>query len=124
MDINTLNEHVNNLAVLRLEIQAIESEREKLIEQNDVLKELQIKAEGKKAEKEQLQRTLLEIMQEAQVQSWKTDFAIVSKAKRESLIIDPAMEKPLLQRLKNGEVVDGFQLRTTEYISIRNNSKK
>ena len=124
MDIQNLNDYANDLAVIRLEIAAIEAERERIIEAHEELHELQISADSKRAEKEKLQTALLDIMREAGTKAWKTEQCTVSRAIRETVTIDKIMEPLLKNKLRSGEKIEGLLLKTTEYISIRSVPKK
>ena len=124
INIQNLNDYANDLAVLRAEIVAIEAEREKIIEAHEELRELQISADSKRAEKEKLQTALLDIMRQAGTKAWKTEQCTVSRAIRETVTIDKTMEPYLKNKLRAGEQIEGLLLKTTEFISIRSVPKK
>jgi hypothetical protein len=124
MEVNDLNEIANDIAVSRLVQEGYEKELEALLQSIPEYQELQIKLTQTKATKGELNEKLLEAMREAQLKSWKTEQANFSRAVRRSVSIDPNYKKKVENLLKQGEEVEGFELKETEFISIRVNPTK
>lgn len=118
-DINEINNLVNDLAVARLETDALKAEYEKAIETIPELVELREKLESSQNARNALQGQLLEVMQSNQLKQWKTEHASISRAKRVSCTVDPSYKKAIEKELKDGKEIMGWSLNTTEYISIR-----
>jgi len=118
-DINEINNLVNDLAVARLETDALKAEYEKAIETIPELVELREKLESSQNARNALQGQLLEVMQSNQLKSWKTEQVTISRASRVSASVDPSYKKAIEKELKEGKEIMGWSLNTTEYISIR-----
>lgn len=114
-----LNNQFNDVAVLRLEIKALEDEKQAILDAHERLQEIDAEIQRKKHEKDTLQAGLLVTMQSNGLKSYKTDYASFSRATRYSVEIDPAYKKSLEKRLKEGEEIPNVSLKANEYISIR-----
>lgn len=123
MDTNILNEMANDIAVSRLVLEGYEKELEALLQSIPEYQDLMVKITQAKATKSELSEKLLEAMREAQLKSWKTEQANFARAVRRSVSIDPNYKKKVENLLKQGEEVEGFELKETEFISIRLNPK-
>jgi len=119
MDINTLTEKANDLAVARIEYNQAKQELENYLASNETVIALKAKIDALSNEKEKCTVSMLEVMKEAKLKQYKTDYVSISVAKRETIKIDPAVEKELKKRLKSGEEIPNIVLSETEYISIR-----
>ena len=124
MDTNILNEMANDIAVSRLVQEGYEAELEALLQKLPEYQDLVIKIENEKIRKKELNEKLLEAMREAQLKSWKTEVASFARAVRRSVSIDPSYKKKVENLLKDGKEVEGFELKETEYVSIRVNPTK
>ncbi len=118
MEINQINEVVNDLAVLRLEKNAVEEELNKLL-QTPEIQELQRKLELSKSEVSRKQYELLSVMKDNELKSWKTETGTFSRISKFTVKIDPNYEKRIIEDLKKGDKVDNFELKQSEYISVR-----
>lgn len=118
MEINQINEIVNDLAVLRLEKNAVEEELNALLATPQIV-ELQKKLEFAKAEVSRKQYELLSVMKDNELKSWKTETGTFSRISKFTVKIDPNYEKRILEDLKKGDKVENFELKQSEYISIR-----
>lgn len=118
MEINQINEVVNDLAVLRLEKNAVEEQLNALLATPEIA-ELQKKLELAKAEVSKKQYELLSVMKDNELKSWKTETGTFSRVSRFSVKIDPNYEKSILEGLKRGDEVPNFELAHSEYISVR-----
>jgi len=123
MDVQDLNEIANDIAVSRLVLEGYEKELEALLQSIPEYQDLMEKIEQEKITKSFLNEKLLEAMREAQLKSWKTEQANFARAVRRSVSIDPNYKKKVENLLKQGEEVEGFELKETEFISIRLNPK-
>jgi hypothetical protein len=124
MEITDLNEIANDIAVSRLVQEGYEKELEALLQNIPEYQELQIKLTQAKATKGELNEKLLEAMREAQLKSWKTEQCSFSRAVRYSASIDPTYKARIEKKLKDGESVENWELKSTEYISIRPSKTK
>jgi len=102
-DINEINNLVNDLAVARLETDALKAEYEKAIETIPELVELREKLESSQNARNALQGQLLEVMQSNQLKSWKTEQVTISRASRVSASVDPSYKKAIEKELKEGD---------------------
>ena len=121
MNIQDLNDLANEVMVARLIIDQSENRIQELIEQNPEIVELQDLISSTKLRKESTQNALLAAMSANDLKSWKTDQANFARAKRVSVSLDPAYKKEVEGLLKTGEEVEGFTLKTSEYMSIKLN---
>jgi len=117
--VSDLNEIANDIAVSRLVLEETEKELEAWLQQTPRYQEFVEKIAQEKARKSELTEKLLEAMRETQLKSWKTEQANFSRAVRRSVSIDPNYKKKVENLLKQGEEVEGFELKETEFISIR-----
>ena len=124
MEISDLNEMANDVAVSRLTISELERQLAEVLESNPEIAKLQEKIMVEKSLKDTLGARLLDAMRDSQLKSWKTEQAVFSRAMRKSVVMDPAYKKDVELRLKCGEVVEGFTMNETEFMSIRINPKK
>jgi len=124
MQVQDLNNLSNDIFVKRLEENDAQEEMEKFLASNEKFQALQARLDEIKHEKNRLNQELLEKMREAELKSWKTSKACISRASRTSVCIDPVFKSNVEQRVKAGEEVEGFELKTTEFISFRLNNKK
>ena len=115
MNIQDINDLANDVAVSRLLI----NEFEKEIEQLQGYQELIDKISQEKAKKEEAQAKLIDAMKSENLKSWKTEKANFARATRYSVSVDSNYKKQVENRLKEGEEVEGFTLKETEYLSIR-----
>lgn len=119
MEIQDLNDIANDIAVSRLEVSALEKEKEELLAAIPRLAEIETELEVRKTMKEQLTTKLLESMREAKLKSWKTEQANYARAIRRTALFDPIVKKHIEDKLKKGEAVENWTLQEKEYISIR-----
>ena len=115
MNIQDINELSNDVAVQRLLIKQYEEDIEKIKEYQELL----MKIEEAKRIKSEAQDKLIEAMKSEGLKSWKTTQASFSIGTRYSVSTDPIYKKEIEHRLKEGEVIDGYELKKTEYLSIR-----
>lgn len=121
--ISEINELANDIAVLRLSLDAAEKQVEELIATLPQLKELNEKIETMKFQRDQKQASLLEVMSKNHLKTWATDEATFSRASRLTVKPDKFWLQNLTKRIKSGEQTpEGFVVTTKEYISIK--SKK
>lgn len=123
MDIQDLNNLSNDIAIARIELDALKTKREELIAAIPELPKLDASIAEAEVNKSDLTAKLLQAMRAESLKQWKTENATFSRALRESVSINPAFEKQLKTRLKCGEQIEYLELRSTEYISIRSNPK-
>jgi len=114
-----INELANNLLVERLTINDLELQYQAFIDANPQLVALTDQITEHKVQKEEIQQKLLTTMQEADLRSWKTEKCTISRAKRQTASINPAYRVSIEKKLKAGEIIDGWELSSTEYISLR-----
>lgn len=117
--LNTINEAANDLLVHRLTIKGLEEQYEHILATNKKLVELQQSIETEKLARDEAQTKLLTIMADNQLKAWKSEMATFSRASRSTATINPAYKAVLEKKLKAGEEVFGWELRTVEYLSIR-----
>lgn len=115
MSIEKINELANGIMVARLELKALEEEKLKLTEDVDA------KIEILKSTKKGLEIELMDKMRENKLKSWKTEQANYARAVRKSVVLDPIVKKQIEDKVKKGETVENWELKETEYISIRIN---
>ena len=115
MNIEDINSLANDVAVSRLVIQGYKADIEALKGYQDLLD----KIKEEEAQKAEAQSKLMDAMKENQLKSWKTEQANFARSTRVSVSVDPIYKKQVEIRLKEGEVVEGFTLNETEYLSIR-----
>jgi cellobiose phosphorylase len=113
MSIQEINELANDIMVSRLTIKALEEERAELTRVIDE------KLENEKLAKTSIQERLLSRMQGNGLKSWKTEKANYARATRKSVVFDPILKQQIEKRVKAGEAVENWELKETEYISIR-----
>jgi effector-binding domain-containing protein len=118
--INEINELANELAVSRLLIEQYEYEIKSLPGYKDLIKRI----EDEKLIKEQNQAKLIDIMKSNGLKSWKTDRATFSRRKTSYISIDPNYKMEIEKKVKNGESVKGWELKDSEYLSIRKINQK
>lgn len=118
-DLQTLQDQANALAVCRLELKGLEEELQKELDSNPKIQELQEKINLLKLTKEREQQAVMDLFKDSGLKSVKTEFANISMAKRYSVQMQPEFKKLVEGKLKGGESVDGFELKTTEFVSIR-----
>lgn len=119
MEIQDLNNIANDIAVLRLHIKYAQEDLEAHLKQDQKVQELQNLISEYNLTKDQLQHQLMISMKEEGLKSWKTEKANFSLSTRYSVEIDPEYKKQVQARLKDGEEIQNFQLKETEFISIR-----
>jgi hypothetical protein len=119
MDINYINQLTNDLLVARLEVDGYKAEYERLLSTIPELVEIKEKLESTQTHRDALQGELLQAMQSNTLKQWKLENCSVSRATRVSCVVDPAYKKAIEKELKEGKQVMGWNLNTTEYISIR-----
>ena len=115
MNVQDLNDMANDVAVSRLLIKQHEDEISKL----EGYQELLEKIDNEKRIKELSQDKLMEVMKSENLKSWKTEQANFARATRYSVSTDPIFKKDIERRLKGGETIEGYELKETEYLSIR-----
>ena len=132
-----------------MDTQDLKALAEKLAEKRAQVENSKHYLEGLKAEKDGIQQQLLKALNESGIKSIKTDqcffssvlkhepvvvdeHAVIEALKSRGLLEDHMVIKLDAIRLKStanallkesGEVLDGMEIRDTEYISIRNNKK-
>jgi hypothetical protein len=119
MDLQVLQDVANDVVIARLELDSLIEQREAFIKANPQIVELDAKIEQATLTKRELTNKMLEIMREAQVKSWKTEKANFARAVKKTVEFDPIVKKQIENRIKNGEQVENWTLKETEYISIR-----
>jgi hypothetical protein len=122
--INDLNDLTNDLVVARLNLRQLEDEREAFIQAHPQIRELDFAIQEALERKQIAQANLLSIMSQAEIKSWKTEQATISRATRYSASINPAYKKLIEDKLKKGEEIENWELNVTEYISVRSNPSK
>lgn len=120
-NIQELNELANDILVARLELESLEAEKEELLKENARYQQLLLAIEAVNIQKILHQNNLLFTMQQAQLKSWKTNSGNFARASRATAAVDPAYKKAIERELKEGKEVEGWNLNTTEYISIKAN---
>ena len=117
MSINELNGLANDILVMRLTIADLEKQK------SELTKDLDEQIETAKQVKTDSQKELLELMSSNELKSWKTEKANFARAARYTASIDPIYKKQIEKKLKDGEQVENWELKKTEFISIRTNNK-
>jgi len=120
MNLDTINELANDIAVLRLTIAEVEKQQQELLDLVPQYQELTDQLLALMSEKSQKQTQLLDIMSQNNLKSWATNEATFSKVNKVSLKVDPEYLKRLERTVKAGsEVPDGFIKVESEYISVK-----
>lgn len=117
--IQDLNDIANDIAVSRLEVSELERKRDEILASIPELAELEEKIAEAKLAKDEATEKLLVSMRSNDLKSWKTEQANFARAVRKTATLDPVIKKQIEDKLKRGEVVDGWTLSEKEYISIR-----
>jgi hypothetical protein len=110
---------MNDIAVIRLELDQLKLMKEDLLSKVEGLAELEEQISDKTRQKDIEQASLMLIMKAQGLKSYKTNNANFSLQTRYSLKIDPAYEKHILTELKNGGDWEGYSLRANEFVSIK-----
>lgn len=119
MKVEQINELAHEVYLQRLLIQQAKDRHEKLLADNfDIQENLRDLELAKKA-RDEAQAKLLEAMSEQKLKQWKTEQATISRCWRKTVSVDPMYKKLVEKRVKDGECVDGWDLKEKEYISIR-----
>lgn len=118
MEIQEINNIANDIAVQRSLADQYKQELEEFLKLPKIV-ELEKKIKEASMEKTKLQQQLLEVMKENNLKSWKTEEANFARSTRYSVSIDPSYKKEIENKLKEGEEIENFELKTTEFISIR-----
>lgn len=121
MEVQELNNISNDLAVVRLSLDALKIKKEEIIASIPEIATIEDSIAAEEATKKELTDKLLSAMREEKLKQWKTEQATYSRATRESVGILPGIESELKKRMKNGEAIPYLELRSTEYMSIRVN---
>lgn len=119
MELQTLQDLANDVAVARLELEGLEQQREAFIKAVPQIAELDVQIEQATQRKRELTDQMLETMKQNELKSWKTDKALFARATRKTAEFDPIVKKQIEQRLKAGEIVENWTLKVSEYISIK-----
>jgi len=119
MSIDKLNELANDIYVQRIEIDGLKQKKEKLLEEFHELQAVEALINSNTIIKGEKQKELIELMSSNQLKSWKTEQANFARSKRYSVSVDPNYKKQVEKKLKDGEEVEGFNLKETEFMSIR-----
>ena len=121
MEISKLNEIANKLVDIRSLIKGSEEAFENAINDLEPLRDMKTAIAEYKEMRENLNKKLLEAMQEEELKQWKTDLHTFTRAKKESVSIIPSAKKMLIEKVQASPEEYAFlQLKETEYISIRN----
>lgn len=118
MEIQEINNLTNDILVARLEAQSYQAEYDELLKSPELV-ELQQKIAAANEIKRQKQEELIEIMRSHNLKSWKTEQANYARVIKQTATINPAVKKAIENAMKDGEEVEGWELKTTEYISIK-----
>lgn len=119
MNIQDLNNLANDIAVARLSIEEATKTRDEIIAKNKEIQKLEQIIERETEARNDAQKKLLEAMRENDLKSWKTEQANYSRAIRKTAVLDPIYKKQVEDKLKKGLEVKNWELKETEYISIR-----
>lgn len=119
MQIGEINELANDILVAKNLAELAQNKIDKIVFEHPEIIGLQDQIVGLKADRTQKQATLLEIMREANLKQWKTETASFSRAKRSTARPVAGFDKIMKEALIAGEKVKGWELRETEYMSIR-----
>lgn len=121
MTIDQINDLANTVKVARLELESLEAAKDEFLQNNAQYQELLMQIELASDSKAAAQSQLLEVMDGAGLKSWKTDMATFTKATRYSAAPNSAYKKAIENELKKGGEVNGWELKKTQYLSIKIN---
>ena len=119
MEIQDLNNLANDAMVHRILEQSAKVRVDQILAENKEYQEALILLEVATAHKNEAQKEMMEAMAENHLKSWKTEKANFARAIRKSVVFDPILKKHIETKVKNGEEVEGWELKETEYISVK-----
>lgn len=118
MNLETINNLANDILVARLEIADLEKQLEEITKSPQVIALIDSIAKLKE-DRDLKQTELISIMKSNGLTQWKTNKATYAKATRVSVKPSDSYKKAIEKAMKDGQVIDGWELNTTDYISIR-----
>jgi hypothetical protein len=121
MNLDILNQITNDILVCRLEIAALQAEKDEIYKNHERFQKIDQLLNEIDSEKNALQINLLSLMKENGLKSWKTDKANYARVTKDTVVLNPAYKKAIEQAVKGGELIDGWEVKKTEYISIKIN---
>lgn len=117
--LNEINELANDVLVNRELIKYYEDKMQAIIDNNPELQALQSDIEQAKREKDQYQAMLIEAMKSNELKSWKTEKCNFARSRRVSVSPNPLYKKEVEKKMKLGEQVEGWEMKESEYLSVR-----
>lgn len=118
-NIQDLNDLANEIVVARLEEQDSQKMLDDYLAKDEIYQKIIFHVEEFKRIKNEFQDLLMNKMRENELKSWKTEKASFARAVRKSVVLNPMIKSQIEKKVKGGEQVDGWELKETEYISIR-----
>lgn len=119
MELKTINNLGEEIATNRLLISQLENELQVELAKNPKIAEIEHEIAGLKLDRDAKQQELLEIMAGNDLKSWKTERATFSRSVRNVVAVLPAYKKLVEDKIKSGEEVEGWEIKTTEFIAVR-----